>query len=179
MIGGAAQVCMDYPVFATLVLFISGLIFLLVWRKTKREGETFSPTNLVSHLSKEDLLSEIKKLKDDLFDAITQRQTCEAKEGPQSSGTSRVYTTDTTRFYQVGYIESGSQYFPLFGRRLYRQRSDKWEYYIIEGSENKVRIPIKTANDNELIDGEAITIGELRGIVRIYEYKTVRYNPDV
>ena len=61
--------------------------------------------------------------------------------------------------------------YPLFGRYKYSGRSDRWEYYIIDESRNRIKIPIKTQNDNELYDGDKQFISELDDEVQVTLYK--------
>lgn len=178
-------ICMDEPIFY-LIIIISLIVTWLVIKKFK---EMLSPINFEKDLSKDELVTEIRKLKDLLHSTSLQKQLCERNLKscentdqsllPGQAGVpKRIYTTDTTKFYQIGYVSNDlGTIFPLFGRRLYRQRSDKWEYYIIEGSENKVRIPITTKNDQELSDGDPININGKFYTVHLYPYQNVIYNP--
>jgi hypothetical protein len=190
LLGGAGRICIDYPFLVVFVLFILIGVFMFL-----RQREAFSEVKLFDHLTKDDLLKEIRKLKDDIFNTNVKVQKCErdlvecrdtredardtrdGRDDRDSAGPTRKYTTDVYNFYQVGFVTDGTKYFPLFGRRLYKQRSDKWEYYIIEDSENRVKIPIDVKNDNELYDDDTVTVNNLQYTVKLYEYKNVRYIP--
>ncbi len=87
----------------------------------------------------------------------------------------RIY--ENSQDYQnVGFLYDSNTRYPLYGRRKYPNKSDKWEYYIIDESRNKLPIPFKTQGDNELYDDDTIsveTIGTLTA--KIYEYKKYSY----
>jgi hypothetical protein len=193
-------ICMDEIVFYIGVISSVIVVIFLLNKK-----EQFSEINL----SKDELIDEIKKLKDLIYQTTIDpalcrpeqsrdpalcrpeqsRERCERNLAESQSQESqskqytdsapkRIYTTDTTNFYQIGYLirqGGGGVIYPLYGRRMYRQRSDRWEYYTIENSENKVRIPIKTKNDQELNDTDTVELlGEVF-TVKLYEYTNFRY----
>ena len=93
------------------------------------------------------------------------------------------FNMDSYSNYQlVGFIYNNEEErFPLYGRPKYPGKTDKYEYYIIDESRNKLKIPFKTRNDNELNSGDTIDInGVGTGFnVTIYEYDTLRYNPNI
>ena len=77
-------------------------------------------------------------------------------------------------YQMIGFIApvaSPNMRYPLFGRYKYSGRSDRWEYYIIDESRNRIKIPIKTKNDNELYDGDNTFISELNENVQVTLYK--------
>jgi hypothetical protein len=168
-------ICMDEPIFYIIV----GICILFVFIFTKKFKETLSNIDFEKNLTKDDLVTEIRKLKDLIYNVTIQKQTCERNlsDSLSNSAPKRTYITDTVNFYQVGYVSTSDSIFPLFGRRLYRQRSDRWEYYVIEGSENKVRIPVKTQGDLELSDGDSVMINNRTFTVSIYPLQNVVYNP--
>lgn len=81
----------------------------------------------------------------------------------------------------IGYITGLQGQFPVFGRYKYPGRSDKMEYYTINDSRGRVKIPFKTNNFNELFDGDSIIIDELGGsyTFKKYENEQFRYDPNV
>lgn len=82
----------------------------------------------------------------------------------------------------IGFVYNDTYRFPLYGRPKYRGRSDKYEYYVVDESRNKLQIPFKTKNDNELFDNDTITIPELTNTplqTKLYEYETIRYDPTI
>jgi hypothetical protein len=84
-------------------------------------------------------------------------------------------------FQMIGYVYNNNEKYPLFGRYKFPGRSDKWEYHIIDESRNRLKIPFRTKNDQELYDNDPIQIPTMGGqfITRLYEYDTIRYNPNL
>lgn len=82
-------------------------------------------------------------------------------------------------FQQVGIIYNNTTRLPLFGRPKYIGKSDKWEYYIIDESRNRLKIPYKSKNDNEIFDGDNINIFDETFTVKLYEYDQFRYDPNI
>lgn len=101
------------------------------------------------------------------------------------SGPTRIYPggrLDVPAYddYQlIGFLFNTSQRFPLYGRPRYPGKTDKYEYYLVDESRNKLKIPITTKNYNELYDGDSITIPELEMTltVKLYEFEKLRYDP--
>lgn len=93
----------------------------------------------------------------------------------------RLNTPGTSDFQQIGIVYNNTERLPLFGRPKYPGRSEKYEYYIIDETRNRLKIPFKSKNDNELYDGDTIRVDVLNNdyTVKIYEYDQFRYNPDV
>lgn len=88
----------------------------------------------------------------------------------------------TNEYFQIGFIYNSNERYPLYGRHLYPGRSDRWEYYIIDESRNKLRIPFQTRNNIELYSGDEIQIKQLNNIlftVEIYDYDKPKYNPNI
>jgi hypothetical protein len=85
------------------------------------------------------------------------------------------------QYQMIGYIDGGSGQYPIFGRQKYPGRTDKMEYYTMNESRGRIKIPFKTKNYNELYDGDAVIIPELGGdfIFKKYEIENVRYNPNM
>lgn len=189
-------ICIDYGFVMFFAFIVTFLVYYLVHRLQKIEA--FRETNLYGHLEKGDLLTRIKNLQSELLEAKLQEQRCQldlekSRMHKQSVQTPTVSTDTSTRypvrqyessnFQNIGYVynvSSGNKY-PLYGRTRYRRRSDKWEYYIVEDSENKIRIPYKSRNDNELSTGDVINIRGVTGDlqVELYELDQPRYNPDL
>lgn len=77
-------------------------------------------------------------------------------------------------YQMIGFIaptSNPSLRYLLFGRYKYSGRSDRWEYYVIDESRNRVKIPIKVKNYNELYDGDKQYISELGDEFTITLYK--------
>lgn len=194
------QICMDYRLLLTggfIILFS----ILLFYYQYKKQSEEFSIANLYSSLSKEQLQNKLESIENKLYNTEIQKQECERKLSTIESklstnnlqtrlsmerlynplvGPERIYPSlqDIDNYQQLGYIYKGTVRLPLFGRRKYR-RSDKWEYYVIDNSENKVKIPIKSLNDYELYSGDTVRFDNEDYNVTLYEIDSVRYNPDI
>ena len=86
-----------------------------------------------------------------------------------------------TQNQMIGYINGPGGHFPLFGRFHDPSRMDRWDYYTMPDTRNKIKIPLKTKNHSELYDDDSLTIPELGGTftVKIYEKQGNRYNPNI
>jgi hypothetical protein len=84
-------------------------------------------------------------------------------------------------FQMIGYVFNDNDRFPLFARQKFPGRSEKWEYYVMDETRNRLKIPFKSKNDNELYDGDSIDIPTVGNnfSVKIYDYDSLRYNPNV
>lgn len=167
--------------------------------------EQMSSVNLNSHLSTNDLQSKIQQLQNSLHNSQLSEQKCsyelERTKKLLNESSSRVlnkiynpivapqriypggnFNVPSYDDYQlIGFVYNSTDRYPLFGRHKYPGRSDRWEYYIIDESRNRLKIPFKTKNDNELYSGDTISIPTLPGTFQaeIYEYETFRYNPNL
>ncbi len=69
----------------------------------------------------------------------------------------------------------------LFGRPKYRG-ANTWEYYALSNEHGaNIKIPIRSKGDREFENGQQIHIHEFKGDfqVRLYDYNTPRYIPDI
>lgn len=150
--------------------------------------------------------NQIIRLQDELFACKTSHQMCasdlqqtrtQLKPHTSSVSLNRIYnplvpperTYPTGRFnqapnddyQQIGFIFNDYDRYPLYGRPKYPGRTDKYEYYIIDETRNRLKIPYKSRNDNEMYDGDNIRVDILKNdfTVKIYEYDNFRYNPNV
>lgn len=84
-------------------------------------------------------------------------------------------------YQQIGFIYNDQERYPLYGRPKYPRKLDKFEYYIIDETRNHLKIPYKSRGDNEIFDGEQISVDVLNNTftVKIYDYDNIRYNPDL
>lgn len=89
-------------------------------------------------------------------------------------------------FQQMGILvrKSDEKLLKLFGRQSY-PGSSKYEYYVVDSYSNSDnKIPLKVQGDKELSDNEKIDLPWLdssRGEfdVKIYDYNSPRYNPNI
>jgi hypothetical protein len=84
-------------------------------------------------------------------------------------------------YQMLGYLSGLQGRYPVFGRYKYPGKTDKLEYYAIDDSRGRIKIPFKTQNYNELYDGDSINIDDLGGSYKFkkYEDEGLRYNPNV
>ena len=64
----------------------------------------------------------------------------------------------TSDFQQIGFIYNNNERLPLYGRPKYPGRTEKYEYYIIDETRNRLKIPYRSKNDNELYKRCSISI---------------------
>lgn len=85
------------------------------------------------------------------------------------------------QFQMLGYLTGPQGQFPVFGRYKFPGKTDKMEYYTINDSRGRIKIPFKTTNYNELYDDDSINIDELGGtyIFKKYTDEGLRYNPNI
>jgi hypothetical protein len=93
----------------------------------------------------------------------------------------RFNTPGFTDYQLIGFIYNNTERYPLYGRPKYRGKSSKYEYYIIDETRNKLKIPFKSKNDEELFTGDKVNIQGIGSdfIVTIYEYDNLRYDPTI
>lgn len=93
----------------------------------------------------------------------------------------RFNQSSNDEYQQIGFIFNNNERYPLYGRPKYPGRTDKYEYYIIDETRNRLKIPYRSKNDNELYDGDTIHIDPLQNdfSVKIYDYDQYRYNPNI
>lgn len=197
------QVCFDMHAFrgwATLLVIVFVFICWIAVSK-RREKESFG--DFREQLSGEQLQGKVELLKEQLYNCQKgkgwcemelekQKQFCEQQLPPVNNFGSgslqlppeRRYISPKafavpTEFQNIGFVHGAAGRFPLFGRYREPGRSDKWEYYIVDESRNRLKIPFKTKNWTELYDGDVAmipTVGEMN--VSLYDYSQFRYNPD-
>ncbi|NBU33959.1 hypothetical protein EB118_03070 [bacterium] len=80
-------------------------------------------------------------------------------------------------YQQIGFIFNENARYPLYGRPRYPGRTDKYEYYIVDQSRNRLKIPIPTNNYEELFDSDTVQVKELNSTfnIKLYEYAGLRY----
>lgn len=83
------------------------------------------------------------------------------------------------RYQEIGYITSDKGQFPVFARYKYAGKTDRYEYYTITDSRNRIKIPFNIKNFNEVYDGDQVTIPDLGTFVfRKYPDEGLRYDPN-
>lgn len=83
------------------------------------------------------------------------------------------------RYQEIGYLTSEQGQFPVFARYKYAGKTDRFEYYTITDSRNRIKIPFNIKNFNELYDGDQVTIPELGTFsFKKYPDEGLRYDPN-
>ena len=159
----------------------------------------------VQRIAPAEVSKELNKLKDENYELSRSNERCnqnvfmltqQRKESGYNEGSgynlrdmSYGGTTGATRkwinsdapgsdinYRQVGFLYDGVNRYSLYGRYLYKGRTDLWEYYAVDDSRNRIRIPFKSPNNKEIFDGDTVvvpTIGTLTA--SIYEVEQYKY----
>ncbi len=204
VVSNATSVCFsrqDFNMYMYLLLMLLGYILYILYK----QKESMSNVEMTSHLSVKELRSKIDTLQEQLYTCKLSEQQCkvsllQSKESVRSDQSvaanlrklydpleapGRLYVNSRTSAGSennlIGYVYNNNERYPLFGRFKYPGRSEKWEYYIIDETRNKLKIPFKTQNDNELSDGDTVDIPSVGNMysVKIYEYDQLKYNPNI
>lgn len=180
-----------HPMYIYIFIVLFCVIIYSFFEQKRKLELTYLKSQLTSEQNK--LLQNEIKEKDTVFEKEKQnfmQKHIEPVIRQISSGMSptRLYPggrLDLPKYeeYQLmGFLYNELNRFPLYGRPKYKGKSDKYEYYVVDESRNKLRIPFKTRNDNELFDNDEIIVPELTGSplkTKLYEFETIRYDPTV
>jgi len=185
------------------ILFLFLIYGLYVYLKS---NENMSNINFTQILTREELQNKITELQDELYNTKLSDQKCQIELNSlqeqsslnlQTKLLNKIYNplTSPERIYPggrinmqsysnyqlIGFIFKDEERYPLYGRPKYAGKTDKYEYYIIDESRNRLKIPFKTRNDNELYSGDQVNIPGVGDNfqVTIYEYDTLRYDPAI
>lgn len=179
------EICLKTKDFSTY-LFILLLVILFIIYVFLKKTESLTNIDLTTHLSNKELTEKIINLQNELYNTKLAEQKCQGdlivlKSTPNQTDLSsrylnkiynplispeRIYTgrnISLSEYQMIGFIYTGNERYPLYGRYKYPGRTDKYEYYIIDETRNKLKIPFKSKNDNELFDGDTVMIPELGG----------------
>ena len=127
---------------------------------------------------KKEMVERMKEIKQGKSEDIIQNKFLDKIYNPMS-GTSSTYSGnyDSYNIYQnVGFISNNLDQFPIYGRYHEKNRSDRWEYYTINESRNKIKIPIKTKNRTELYNNDNVNIPEFGGDLTFTIYEDTDTN---
>jgi hypothetical protein len=180
------------------------LIIYLIYIAIKT-NESMSNTNLNRGLTQKDLQNKITVLNDELYNCKIEKQNCNrnlqqlSNNNTQQKFIDKIYNPlappenvygggrlnqrgydSYQQFQMIGYLSGNGQQYPVFARDKYPGRTDKQEYYTINDSRNRVKIPFKTQNWNELYSGDTIDIPEIASglVFTKYDTNTLRYDPN-
>lgn len=183
------QICFErdrFHMYVILTVLLFGSIFVVYANNQSKEA--FTGIDVNAGLPQADLLARLKKSQNDLNKSNIELEYCKSdlmkksmkmdrENNIENNGPVRDYS-GSDDYQQIGFIYNNIGRFPLFGRRKYRGRSDKWEYYLIDDSRNYLRIEVKSTNFNELYNGDTITVPQLGADtfnIEIYDYNGFRY----
>lgn len=190
----------DFNLYMYLLLILLVYIVYVLYQKR----ESLSVVDMTSHLSPVELQAMVQQQQDKLYTVQLAEQRCRtelvrarsdlAQTSPSNHLMEKIYNPlvaperrynginrEVVGYQMIGYVYNDNDRYPLFGRYKYPGRSEKWEYYVIDETRNRLKIPFKSINDNEITDGETINIPSLGNgfTVKIYDYEQFRYNPTV
>lgn len=200
------EVCFARNDFNMYLLILLCLFAYFTYIHFHRHQELLTNVDLNKGLSHQELAEKLKVLQEQLYNTEIDEQKCrielaQTKDSCNQStnkillnkiynplaGPTRLYpggrlnTPKVSNYQMIGFVYNGNERFPLFGRQKWAGKSDKWEYYAIDETRNRLKLPFNSKNDNELYDGDIISIPGIGNnyTVKIYEYDQFRYNPDV
>ena len=199
-----SDICFRRSDLSLYMFLLLCLIIYLIYIAIKT-NESMSNTNLNRGLTQKDLQNKITILNDELHNCKIEKQNCNrnlqqlSNSNIQQKFIDKIYNPlappenvygggrlnqrgydSYQQFQMIGYLSGNGQQYPVFARDKYPGRSDKQEYYTINDSRNRVKIPFKTTNWNELFSGDTIDIPEIgNGLVFTkYDTNTLRYDPN-
>jgi hypothetical protein len=199
-----SEICFDKGTFNMYLFLLFCIIVFLFY--TSREQ--FSTVDLNGNLTKDQLLIKVTELQEQLFNSKLNNQLCQKElqiTSQQTRSNSQdkflkkiydplerpdtVYPGGTLRSQgynanqmnqQLGYISNNTGKYPIYGRYKYPGKSDKWEYYTIDDSRGRIKIPFKTKNYDELYDGDQVDIANLGNFTFTkYDQEDIKYDPNL
>jgi hypothetical protein len=196
------EVCFARNDFNLYLFILLCLFAYFTYIHIHRQQEFLTNVNLHKGLSREELETKLRELQDRLYNTQLGEQTCrrelaQTKDSNEKTLLNRIYnplvgptrlypggrlnTSRVSSYQMMGFLYNGNERFPLFGRQKWPGKSDKWEYYAIDETRNRLKLPFTSKNDNELYDGDIISIPGVGNdyTVKIYEYDQFRYNPEM
>jgi hypothetical protein len=188
----------------SLYIFLLLCVFIYLIYIAIKTNESMTNINLNKGLTHKDLENKITVLNDELYNCKIEKQNCnrnlqQLSNNIQQKFLDKIYNPlappenvysggklnqrgydSYQQFQMIGYLSGNGQQYPVFARDKYPGRTDKQEYYTINDSRNRVKIPFKTQNWNELYSGDTIDIPEIGNslVFTKYETNTLRYDPN-
>lgn len=194
----------------SLYIFLLLCVFIYLIYIAIKTNESMTNINLNRGLSQKELQNKITNLNDELHNCKIEKQICNRnlqQLSTQNQNTNNIQTKFLDKIYNplappeniysggrlnqrgydsyqqfqmIGYLSGNGQQYPVFARDKYPGRSDKQEYYTINDSRNRVKIPFKTTNWNELFSGDNINVPEIGNslVFTKYDTNTLRYDPN-
>lgn len=201
------DICFNRSDLSLYMFLLLCLVIYLIYIAIKK-NETMTNINLNRGLTQKELENKINFLNDKLYNCKIEKQECNRNLQELSNNSSNIQQKFLNKIYNplappenvygggrlnqkgynsyqqfqmIGYLSGNGQQYPVFARDKYPGRSDKQEYYTINDSRNRVKIPFKTQNWNELFSGDTIDIPEIANnlVFTKYETNNLRYDPNI
>lgn len=168
-----------------LIVFVIYLFYIIHIRINKpilyttviSKGYTNENTNQNTRINQDTTIPYVQnKFLDKLYNPLSP---------PENLIPSGTFTTPPynpyMQYQNLGYLTGNGTQYNVFGRWMYPNKSDRWQYYIINNDRSKIKIPFKTKNNQELYDGDQVDIMELGTgfIFKKYENEGLRYDPNI
>lgn len=172
-----AQICFDRQSFTLYIVMVISLMAFIVYSITNmNKAISLNIPQIIQH--PQERRREPPSIQSVFLDKIHNPLEPPEKRIPTGSFNKRGYDANNI-FQQTGFISGASGRYPIFSR-YHEGRSDRKEYYTIDDSRGRIKIPIQTRNYSEIFDGDKIVIPELNGeefTFTEYENEGLRYNP--
>lgn len=201
------NICFNTSDFNLYVFLLSCLFVFLILIVVKSK-ESMTNINLNKGLSNKELENKINVLNNELHNCKIEKQICNKNlqqavslnQNVENSFLKKIYNPlappenvypggrigmrgydSYQQFQMIGYLSGNGQQYPVYARDKYPGRSDKQEYYTINDSRNRIKIPFKTTNWNELFSGDTVNIPEIGTGLTFTKYETnnLRYDPNI
>lgn len=184
------KICFDKITFYTylflLGFFLCFTLYVYLHRNFKINYNSNSDLNL-----KQELMNEIQKLRSENSSA----QYRDEVRSPQPIFLNKIFNPLISpspsypggsfstppfdgfrQFQMLGYLTGPSGQFPVMGRYKFSGNTNKYEYQCINEGRNRVKIQFKNKNDEELYDGDSVTVQELGGELTFKKYEDTESN---
>lgn len=199
----------DFKLYLFLLIIIIIYLFYIHYQYNLNFiKESMANVDLYQNLTKEKLKNKLDELQNELYKSQISEQKCVIElnsikeqsiqsEFVQNKLLNKIYNplvsperiypggrfniNSYSNYQLIGFVYNDIDRYPLYGRPKYAGKTDKYEYYIIDESRNRLKIPFKSKNDNELYSTDQIDIPGIGSAfnVTIYEYDNLRYDPTV
>lgn len=184
-------ICFERDLVFVAIIVLTIFIYYLI----SRSPETLQNIDFNQGKSLDELRQRVYVLQESLYNSQKAEEVCKSTLTNVLSKTSsnpqfinkvinplappeRIYTNSNT-YQLLGYVYKDQDRYPLFGRNKDFGRHDRMEYYVIDETRNKLKIPFRSKNDQELYDNDLVsipTLGENYN-VKIYEQEKSVYIP--
>ena len=191
-----------------MLFIVSAFIIIMYHQscELKKKKEQFTSFSSTAGMSDKSLKSRIKQLESDLHQSQLNTERCRtALAGATANNTNtnlhnrvlnkvynpiappeRIYPGGSFHnrepyygYQMVGFLNSADgERLALYGRPKYRNRTDKMEYFAVDDTRNKLKIPFEVKGDDALDDGDTVDIDRLGGkefTANVYEYEGFKY----